>query len=326
MSDHVATPSTEGRVLVAGSIAFDQIMDFPGKFEDHILPDKLHMINLSFLVEEFRKQRGGCAANIGYGLALLGERPRVVAAVGHDFGDFREFLVGEGVDVDEVVVHDDLVTASCFITTDRADNQITGFYPGAMGKAREISLAEVAGRTPDARFCIVAPDDPEAMLRHAREAKQAGVPLLFDPSFQVIAFDGDQLREAADGAFAVFTNDYEYAVIQEKTGLDDRGLLDLAEIWVVTLGEKGSRIVRRGGERHEVPAAPVEKVVDPTGAGDAYRAGFLAGLVRGAELPVCGRLGSVLAAHAVENYGTQAHRFTRDEFVERYRASFGDGA
>jgi adenosine kinase len=326
MSDHVATPSTEGRVLVAGSIAYDQIMDFPGKFEDHILPDKIHMINLSFLVEEFRKRRGGCAANIGYSLALLGERATLVATAGNDFDDFRAFLEGEGVDLGEVVVHDDMVTASCFITTDRANNQITGFYPGAMWKAREISMAEAAGRADDARYVMVAPDDPEAMLRHCREAKEAGVPLLFDPSFQVIAFDGDQLREASDGAYAVFTNDYEYAVIQEKTGLDDDGLLELAELWIVTLGAEGSRIVGRGGVRHEIPAAPISDVVDPTGAGDAYRAGFLAGLVRGAELPVCGRLGSVAAAYAVESYGTQEHRYTRDEFVRRYRASFGDDA
>lgn len=323
MPDLIDTPSKEGRLLVAGSIAFDQIMDFPGYFKDHVLPDKLHMINLSFLVEDFRKQRGGCSANIGYSLALLGERPRVIAAVGNDFDEYREHLVGEGVDVDEVVAHDDMVTASCFITTDKADNQITGFYPGAMARAREISLQEVAGRTPDARFAIVAPDDPEAMLRHAREAKAAGVQLVFDPSFQVIALDGEQLREAADGALAVVVNDYEYAVFQEKTGLDDRGLLDLAEIWVVTLGEKGSRIVRRGGERIEVPPAEPREVVDPTGAGDAYRAGLLAGMIRGADLATCGRMGSVAAVYAVENYGTQAHRYSLEEFVARFRKNFG---
>jgi adenosine kinase len=321
-SDPILTPSAGREVLITGSLAFDQIMDFPGKFQDHILPDKLHMINLSFLVEERRIQKGGCAGNIAYGLALLGERCRIVAAAGNDFGDYREYLEGLGVDLSGVRVFEDEPTAACFITTDRADNQITGFHPGAMARARELSLAEAA-RGRDLAYAVVAPDDPQAIVRHCREAKEIGLPLVFDPSFQVIALDGETLRTCADGAEVVLVNDYEFAVFREKTGLAEGDLLSLARIWVVTLGEKGSRILVRGGERIEVPAAPARGVKDPTGAGDAYRAGFVAGLLRGLDLATCGRMGSVSAVHAVEHYGTQAHHFTREELARRYHESFG---
>jgi adenosine kinase len=316
----LAAPRAQGRILVTGSVAFDQIMDFPGDFKDHILPDKMHTINLSFLVGELKKQRGGCSANIAYSLALLGRRAKMVAAAGRDFDGYRQWLVDHGVDVSGVRIFDDVPTACCFITTDRADNQITGFHPGAMGRARELSLTEAAG--PEDALTIVAPDDPEAMSRHCREAKQAGLPLVYDPSFQVIALDGETLAEDARGARAVFVNDYEFAVFQEKTGRDVAGLLELAEMWVVTLGEKGSVIHLRGGGQVEVPPARVEKVVDPTGAGDAYRAGFLAGLVQERELEVCGRMGSVAAAYAVESYGTQNHAYTQDAYERRYRENF----
>ncbi|HUF78063.1 MAG TPA: carbohydrate kinase family protein [Thermoanaerobaculia bacterium] len=321
-ADPIATPSTGREVLVTGSLAFDQIMAFNGRFQDHILPDRLHMINLSFLVEERRVQKGGCAGNIAYGLALLGERSRIVAAAGYDFEDYRRYLDELGVDTSGIRIFEEEPTGACFITSDRANNQIVGFHPGAMKRARELSLAEAA-RTRPAAYAVVAPDDPEAMVRHCREAKQAGLPLVFDPSFQVIALDGPVLREMADGAEVVLVNDYEYAVFREKTGLSDAEVLRLARIWVVTLGEKGSRILVRGGERLEVPPAKAREVVDPTGAGDAYRAGFVAGLLRGLDLGVCGRLGSVSAVYAVERYGTQAHRFTPEELAARYHESFG---
>jgi adenosine kinase len=312
-------------VLVTGSLAFDQIMDFPGYFKDHILPDKIHMINLSFLVSDFRKQRGGCAGNIGYSLALLGERPRILATAGADFGDYRRWLAEQGVDVSAIAVHEDEVTASCFITTDLADNQITGFHIGAMKRARELSLgaAAASGNPHRSALAVVAPDDPEAMSRHCREAREAGVPFVFDPSFQVIAMDGDTLREAARGARAVVLNDYEFAVFQEKTGLDRDGVLALAEMWVVTYGENGSEILCPGG-RVPIPAARALEVVDPTGAGDAYRAGLVAGLLRGVDLGVAGRMGSVAAVYVIERYGTQNHRFTAAEFWQRYRENFGE--
>ena len=322
--DSFPMPSREGRVLVTGSLAFDQIMDFPGHFKDHILPEKIHQISISFLVEEFRKQRGGCAGNIAYSLALLGERPSIVASAGSDFGEYRQWLVEQGVDVEHVAAFEDEVTASCFITTDRADNQITGFFPGAMRRAKELSLAAAADDS--ARLAVIAPDDPEAMLRHCREARQAGLPFLFDPSFQVIALDGEALAEAAQGARAVVVNDYEFAVFREKTAREGEALFELADMWVVTYGEEGSRILLPGGETIEVPAARAREVVDPTGAGDAYRGGLVAGLMRDAPLAACGRMGSVAAVYAVECYGTQSHRYEQEDFWCRYRDNFGDEA
>lgn len=321
MASSLREPSADSTVLVAGSLAFDQIMDFPGFFKDHILPEKIHMISISFLVEDFRRQRGGCSGNIAYTLALLGEKPELLAAAGNDFGEYKEWLVGQGVGVDGVAEIEDQVTATCFITTDKADNQITGFYVGAMKHARDLSLAEAAA-TISCRLAVVAPDDPEAMVRHCAEARQAGVPVIFDPSFQVIAMDGDTLRAAAEGAKMVIVNDYEFAVFQEKTGLDLDGLLEIAEHWVVTYGEEGSEVHQRGAEKVVIPAAKASEVVDPTGAGDAYRGGFVAGLLRGADLSVCGRMGSVAAVYAVECYGTQSHAYTAPEFWRRYDENF----
>jgi adenosine kinase len=310
------------KIAVTGSLAFDLIMDFPGYFKDHILPEKLHVINISFLVGDLKKQRGGCAANIAYTLALLGQKPRVVAAAGNDFSEYEQWLRHRGVDTAGIRLFDDISTASCYITTDRADNQITGFYPGAMRRAGEISLQHSIEK--DCRWVIVAPDDPDAMLRHCREAKQAGIKLVFDPSFQVTAMDGEKLLEGARGAYGLILNDYEFAVFQEKTGRNRQELLaEDVELIVVTYGEKGSEIHPRGGERTKVPAAKVEKVADPTGAGDAYRGGFMAGLLLGFDLDACGRMGSIASAYAIENYGTQNHGYTREEFQARYEENFG---
>lgn len=310
-----------GKVAVTGSLAFDLIMEFPGFFKDHILPEKLHIINISFLVGELKKQRGGCAANIAYTLALLGQKPRVVAAAGKDFADYEAWLRGHGVDTAGIRIFDEATTASCFITTDKADNQITGFYPGAMNLAREISLKQSIES--ECRWVIVAPDNPEAMLRHCREAKEHGMKLLFDPSFQVTAMDGERLLEGTRGAHGLILNDYEFAVFQEKTGRNLQELLrDDVELVVVTLGEKGSEMHTRDGATYHVPAAQVQNVVDPTGAGDAFRGGFLAGLLQGLALDVCGRMGSVAAAYAIEQHGTQNHAYTPDEFKQRYEDNF----
>ena len=310
------------RVLVTGSLAWDQIMDFPGNFKDHILPDKAHVISISFLVSQLRKQRGGCAANIAYSLALLGERPSILAAAGNDFSDYRSFLEAQGVDTKGIKVFDDELTASCFITTDKVDNQIVGFFPGAMRKAGELSVKnDLEGDKPV--IAIVSPDDPAAMTRHPRECREAGIPYLYDPSFQVTAMDGPPLLEGAKGAKALMLNDYEMAVFQEKTKLDDAAVLDIAELVIVTFGEKGSEIRRKGKEPVKIPPAKAEKVVDPTGAGDAYRAGFVSGLVRGFSLESSGRMGSISSVYAVENYGPQQHKYTRDEFLARYRENFG---
>lgn len=310
----------DGQVIVAGSLAFDQIMVFPGDFRDHVLADKLHTINISFLVSEMRKQRGGCSANIAYTLALLGCEPRIVAAAGNDFDDYREWLDGQGVDTSAIGIFADETTACCHITTDQRDNQITGFFVGAMKRAGELSIRQRMGERP--AFCIVAPDDPEAMVRHCREAREAGLPLLFDPSFQVTAMDGESLAAAARGAAIMMVNDYEHAVFEQKTGREGAAIFELVDMVVVTLGGDGSKILQPDGEIR-IPAASISGLVDPTGAGDAFRAGFVTGLMRGYELEACGRMGSVAAAYAVEQSGTQSHGFTGEEFAARYRHNFG---
>jgi len=310
------------RILVTGSLAWDQIMEFGGNFKDHILPDKAHVISISFLVEKLKKQRGGCSANIAYSLALLGEKPAILAAAGNDFADYRAWLEGQGVDCRAVKVFADELTASCFITTDMVNNQIVGFFPGAMRKAGELSLTkDLQGDKPV--LAIVSPDDPAAMLRHARECRETKLPYLYDPSFQVTAMDGKTLLEGCRGAKALLMNDYEMAVLQEKTKLTDNEVLDLAELIIVTFGEKGSEIRRKGKDVVKIPPAKVGKVVDPTGAGDAYRAGFVSGLVSGYSLESSGRMGSIAAVYVVEQHGPQQHAYTRVDFLKRYQDNFG---
>ncbi len=308
------------QILVTGSLAFDQIMVFPGNFKDHILIEKLHVINISFLVAEMRRQRGGCAGNIAYTLALLGHPARIIATAGSDFDDYQRWLLEHGVDVSAIKICEGEITASCFITSDRSDNQITGFFPGAMRQAGELSLKELAGERPG--VVVVAPDDPAAMTRHAREARELGLPFIFDPSFQVTAMDGPELAEAARGAAIMVVNDYEFAVFGQKTGKEGAAIFDDIGMVIVTLGGEGSKILLPGQEIL-VPAAQITQFVDPTGAGDAFRGGFVAGLQRGFDLETSGRLGSVAAAYAVEQNGTQVHRYTRQEFAERYAANFG---
>lgn len=318
---HFEIPS-ERQIVVTGSLAFDQIMVYPGNFKDHILPEKLHVINLSFLVSEMRRQRGGCAGNIAYTLSLLGHEARIVATAGaDDFDEYRDFLEEHGIDLGGVEFLDGETTASCFITTDQSDNQITGFYPGAMGRAGELSLREKAGDS--AGVVVVAPDDPAAMSRHCEEARQMGVPFVFDPSFQVIAMEGEDLAAAAQGAEMLFVNDYEFAVFEKKTGKKGPEVFDLVEMAAVTLGGEGSKLLRKEGGEIEIPAAEIGGLVDPTGAGDAYRSGFVAGLQRGYELEVCGRMGSVASAFVVEQNGTQSHSYDDRAFAERYAANFG---
>lgn len=311
------------RILVTGSLAWDQIMEFGGNFKDHILPDKAHVISISFLVQSLKKQRGGCSANIAYSLALLGEKPAILAACGNDFAEYRSFLEAQGVDCRGVKVFADDITASCFITTDLVNNQVVGFFPGAMRRAGELSIKADLPAGDKPVLAIVSPDDPAAMLRHARECRETGLPYLYDPSFQVTAMDGKTLLEGCRGAKALLMNDYEMGVLQEKTKLTDNEVLDLAEIVIVTFGEKGSEIRRKGKDVVKITAAKAEKVADPTGAGDAYRAGFVSGLVNGYSLESAGRMGSVAAVFVVEQHGPQQHAYTRDEFLKRYQANFG---
>ncbi len=308
-------------ILVSGSLAYDHIMDFQGNFQDHILPEKVHILNVSFLVNSLRKMRGGCAANVAYNLALLSEHPRIIGTVGHDFEDYRRFLSEAGVDLSAVKVIPDEFTASCFITTDKSSNQITGFYPGAMNMAHELKIADF--EPAEIKMVIVSPNDPEAMINHPRECRELGLPYIYDPGQQVIFFDGDTLLEGIRGAKVVIGNDYELGMIEKKTGYTPERLLELAEIVIVTKGKFGSTILTR--ERTvEIPIAAERGLVDPTGGGDAYRAGIIKGLLHGYSLEQTGRIAALAATYCVEQYGTQSHSYTPEEFAARYAENFAD--
>ena len=307
-------------IVVTGSVAFDHIMDFPGHFKEHILPDKVHMLSVSFLVDNLKKVRGGCAANIAYNLALLGERPKMVATVGDDFAEYRAWLESKGVDTSGTRVISGDFTASCFITTDVDNNQITGFYTGAMKQAASVSLLDTL-KAGDA--AIISPNDPGAMMRYPKECRELGAAWVYDPGQQIVSLTPDAMLDGVTGARCVVGNDYEMALIQDKTGRDAEGLLELAETVVITRGEHGSTIMTRDGQV-DIPSAKARRVLDPTGAGDAYRAGLLLGLVRGDPPERYGRVASLAAVYAVEEYGTQAHSYTREEFAQRYREAFGE--
>jgi adenosine kinase len=309
-------------VVLSGSLAFDYIMNFPGFFEDHILPDKIHVLNVSFLVESLDRQRGGVAGNIAYNLGLLKQSCRIVGTVGNDFQEYRDELAALGVDTSGVVVLDDLVTASAFITTDRADNQITGFFPGAMAHAGEHTIGTQLN---GASLAVVSPTSPSAMVRHVAELKQAGVPYVYDPGQQVIALSGSELRDGVQGAAILAANDYELALIEDKAELRREDILATVPVVAVTFGDLGSTI-HAGGESWDVPPAQPWSVVDPTGAGDGYRAGLIAGFTHGLDWDVTGRIASVAATYVVEHKGTQAHTYTVEEFRERFSAEFPDFA
>jgi adenosine kinase len=306
-------------IVVTGSVAFDHIMDFPGSFKDHILPEKVHVLSVSFLVESLKKQHGGAAANIAYNLALLGERPVVLAAVGEDFGDYRDFMQAAGIDTSALHVVDGELTASAFITTDRDDNQITGFYPGAMRAAGQLSLDGLR----DVDLAVVSPDAPDAMARYPGECRERAIPYVYLPGQQIVSLSPGQLLDGIRGAACVIGNDYEMELLASKTESSPDDLLAMTGVVVTTLGELGSRITTRDREV-EIPAAPARRVVDPTGAGDAYAAGVSLGLLRGDPPERFGRIGALCAAYAVEQYGTQRHRFDPEQFAARYQEVFGD--
>jgi adenosine kinase len=310
------------RIVVTGSLAYDYIMDFPGHFKDHILPDKAHMLTVSFLVDSMRRMRGGVAGNIAYSLALLGERPLVVASAGQDFGEYREWMERQGIDTSGIVETEDDFTASCFINTDKSNNQIVAFYTGAMARAKNLSLLDL-GLTAD-DLVVISPTDPEAMSRYADECRQLGVPFLFDPGKQTPRLEGEQILAGMTGASVLIGNDYEFAMLAQKTGRTEEELISAAPLTVVTRGEQGSTIyAETDGQEVEIPTAPVTDVVDPTGAGDAYIAGLVFGLARRFPLEVVGRIAALTAAYAIEQRGCQEHHFTPAEFAERYANVFG---
>ncbi len=308
------------RIVVTGSIAFDYVMVFPGNFQDHILPEKMHILSVSFLVDSMKRERGGTAPNIAYSLALLGERPEVVGTVGDDFADYRTWLEGKGVGTSGIKVIGGDFTASCFINTDLKHNQITAFYPGAMKQAATCKL-EGTGLTRD-DLVLIAPNAPDAMAAHAEECTRVGIPYLYDPSMQAPRMTGEELEAGFRGARILTGNDYEFGMMSEKLGVTEAALRRRVPITVVTKGKAGA-LVTVEGQEYEIPPASPTAVVDPTGAGDAYRAGFVKGMARGFSWPVVGRLGALSAVYAIEHAGTQHHYYTIPEFVDRYRSNFG---
>jgi len=309
------------KVFVTGSIAFDYIMVFPGKFRDHILPEKMHILSVSFLVESLRRMRGGTAPNIAYNLALLGQKPTVVGTVGEDFAEYRSWLESRGVDTSGIKEIHNLFTASCIINTDLQDNQITAFYPGAMSHASTLSLKDL-NATPD-DLVVVAPNDPQAMARHAEECVELGIPYLYDPSMQAPRMTADELNAGFKGARMLTGNDYEFGMMSEKLGITEDELRRRVSITVMTRGEAGALITVDGVE-FDIPPAKPREVKDPTGAGDAFRSGLITGYTLGMPWDVTGRIAALTAVYAIEHAGTQEHSYTIDEFKARYRENYGD--
>ncbi len=314
-----------GSIVVTGSVAFDYLMRFPGRFVEHLIADQMERLSVSFLVDDMRRVPGGCGPNIAYGLSLLGEKPLLVATAGRDASEYRDWLGRQGVDVSGLVLHDDVFTASFFVSTDRDQNQLASFYTGAMARARDLSLRSAVRGDP--ALVVVAPNDPDAMARYAAECRDAAIPFLYDPSQQVARLTGEDLRAGLEGAFLVIVNDYEFGILRQKTELTREGLEALVPVLVVTHGAEGSTISVAGPEGREVQAVPAANLegpaVDPTGVGDAYRAGLVRGIRIGAPWEVAGRIGSVAASIVLESLGPQPERYEPVAFIARYERSFG---
>ena len=307
-------------ILLTGSVAYDYLMTFPGHFREHILPERLESISLSFLVDGMTKQRGGIAPNIAYSMALLGEHPRVMATVGEDFSDYRSWLESKGVDTSLMEVIPGEFTASFFATTDRISAQIASFYPGAMAHSALQSIKDLE-RKPD--LVIVSPSAPEAMMKFPAECRELDIPYLYDPSQQVLRLEGHELARDMEGAQFLFCNDYEFGLISKKTGWSLDQILDHVKVLVITRGKDGADLYL-GGDSVHIPTVPEDEIVDPTGVGDAFRGGFLAGYSRGFDWKLCGEIGSLAAVYCLEQRGPQSHGYTRKEFIERFRRHFDD--
>jgi adenosine kinase len=313
-------------LLVTGSIATDHLMSFPGKFSDSLVVDQLDKIALSFLVDDLEVRRGGCAANICFGLGNLGLRPVLVGAVGEDFVEYRSWLVRHNVDCESVRVSQTKHTARFVCTNDSTMAQIASFYAGAMSEARDIELAPVVSRVGDPSYVLVGPNDPEAMVRHTEECRERGYPFIADPSQQLAFGNGEMIRDLIDGAAILFSNEYESALIQKKTGWSAAEVLQRVGTWVVTLGAEGVRVEQQGVEPVLVAAVPEIEKVEPTGVGDAFRAGFLAALEWGLTLERAAQLGCLLAVYVVEKVGTQEYTLHQAAFLRRFAETYGEDA
>jgi adenosine kinase len=309
--------------IITGSIATDHLMVFPGRFTEQLVEGHLDKVSLSFLVDELEIHQGGIAANVAFGMAALGLRPMLVGSVGADFADYRRWLEAHQVDTRHVRVSERLHTARFLCTTDADNNQIASFYAGAMNEARHIDLAGILRSDHDTEIVLICPDDPEAMLRHTQACRDCRVPFAADPSQQIARMEGTDLRRLVDGARYLFTNEYERALLIRKTGWSADQILQRVSAWVTTTGPKGVIIESRTGPPVSVSAAALSRVTDPTGAGDAFRAGFLAGVCRGLGLDGAAQLGCAMAALVMETSGTQEYLFEPDGFLARIEASYG---
>ena len=304
--------------LICGSLAFDTIMVFPDQFKNHILPDKVHILNVSFLVPRMRREFGGCAGNIAYNLKLLGGDPIPMATVGQDFATYRAHFEECGISLQFVKELADLFTAQAFITTDLDDNQITAFHPGAMMRSYENHVRDV----PDVGFGIVGPDGYEAMLQNSAEFAECNIPFIFDPGQAMPLFNGKELTQMIEQATYVTVNDYESNLLQEKTGLNEKQISERVQAYLITRGPKGSEIHSKNGML-QIPVATAMRVVDPTGCGDAYRAGLIFGWMNGMDMATTGRIASLMGALKIENVGPQNQRFDYEQFAEQFRQQFG---
>lgn len=305
--------------LICGSFAYDTIMVFQDRFKNHILPDKVHMLNVAFHVPELRREFGGCAANIAYNLNLLGGKALPMGTVGRDFAPYAEWLDRHGIPRDYIRELGNTYTAQAFITTDQDDNQITAFHPGAMDFSHVVRVSDADGVT----IGMVSPDGRQGMLDHAEQFIEAGIPFVFDPGQAMPLFTGDDFRLFIEQATWVCVNDYESQLLQDRTGWSPHDIAGKVEALIVTRGGKGSCIYH-GDKRIDIPAAPVSAIVDPTGCGDAFRGGLLYGLMKGADWEVTGRIAALMGAIKIEQHGTQNHSFTLDEFRDRYRLAFDE--
>jgi adenosine kinase len=308
-------------IVISGSIAFDYLMTFPGKFRDNIIPEKLDKISLSFLVDSLTRHRGGIAANIAYTLALLGERPIVFATAGEDFHEYRIWMDSHNMDTRYIKEIKEKFTASFFVNTDLENNQIASFYTGAMADAALLSLKDIPKGEAD--YVVIAPNDPTAMRKYTDECVELGLPYLFDPSQQVARNPHADLREGVAGAHAVFCNEYEFDLLQKHTGFTADEIQKKVKLLVVTRGANGASVISEG-RAYNIPIVPADHIADPTGVGDAFRGGFLRGYRLGFDLQVCGQMGALAATYCLEQKGTQNHFFTPEQFIERYRKSFDD--
>ena len=311
------------KIGVAGSVGLDHLMTFSGKFTDSFVAGSLEKVSLSFLVDSLDVRRGGCAANICYGMGVLGLNPVLIAAVGKDWADYEAWLSRHGVDTSHALVSTSLYTAHFMVTTDDDLNQIASFFPGAMSEARNIELAPIMEKTGRFDMLVISPDDPEAMLHHSDVCRSEGIAFAADPSQQMARMSGEEIKLLIDGASYLFLNEYELALAMQKTGWSDREILEHVKIRVVTLGSKGAKVESAAGEFVQVGTPQEKSKTDPTGVGDSFRSGFIAGLAWGLSHERCAQLGSLIATYVIETMGTQEYRFTSAEFLARFDGAYG---